>query len=363
MATNLAEFRNLAQDEINKKVNSNQFQSNPLLGLWLGRSRQAGKLDRPGGLVQLGGVSVPRLSNITAIPSNVREEPFQTAVQGGGTKPGYRGNSPVINVATMVDETLRFYMTDYLQPFKVFHQDLRSSRSPHGTYDLLVTALDSAMNELENDIANDIFRGSPGSQTANVWDDLLGLRVSIDDGTNTTTYGGVDKTVTTILKPALYSETAVAYNWSLHDDVDRTAAALRGPGIDLSICNPNLYYQTIKPKAIADGRAVVIENASDMPISMQVLGFRNDVVKYGNVHIMSDRNVNDASGSNKSMLFHLTASDWYMEIDPRENFKVTEITDESLVAGGDLAFSGHIKFSARMFMRHPKWHGLHTDVA
>lgn len=364
MAYALDQFNAIAQDFIDGNVNSGFFQRNVLLNLVTGRAGSDQKNGRPGALGLSGRTAGMKKAEKEYLRGSTFYEPtIQTAKFGGGSGVAYRGST---NTVTNVDVVgaLKFPWTMFDQPVKVFKDDLDAASGRFKIVNLISEAVTMATNELDELVANAMWSGNPASQSAKQMTTFIGLRVALDSGANYTTYGNVDKTVETELKPAYYSETATAFSWGLIDQVQKGGtnpnggAATLGRGANLVLVNSALYYDTIKPLAIADGKDVI--SAGQMA-DMGMIGFRNECVKYGNVIITFDPRCPAGDSSAKSQMAVLTMDEWKLQIHPDYDFKWSGWTDKEPI-NRERALEGSLQLKARFITEKPWLHGYFTQV-
>jgi hypothetical protein len=166
----------------------------------------------------------------------------------------------------------------------------------------------------------------------------------------------VDKTSETMIKPALFSSTAsTPFAWSLIDAVDRDGAATKGPGVDLVMCNEDLFFDVILPKARAEGQTI-IHAGQENPLFGKV-GFSKDSIMYRDKIITWDTAIQ------ASHLYCLTTSSLELEIHPDANFRVSPfvyLPDTGV--SKDRAHKADIDLQARFVCTKPWLNGLYTAI-
>lgn len=366
MAYALDQFNTIAQDFLDATVYSAIFKRTPLLTIFTGQAAADQKFGKPGTYNLLGGrTAVMSKAQKTELRGSTFYEPaIESNEFGGATGVAYRGS---VGQVQTVDITgaMKFPWTMFDQPMKVMKDDLDAASGSFKVVNLIQQSVTNATNGLAKYIAPTLFSGNPSSQSAKQLSTFIGLRVALDSGANYATYGNVDKTVQTELKPALYNATATGFNWSLIDAINagdgtnpNGGAATLGNGVDLVIVNESLFYNTIKPMARADSYQII--TATDLP-EYHKLGADREVVMYGRVPIIFDPYCPAGTSSARSMMYGLSTESWVVQIHPDYDFKRTDWVDQEPITG-ERSLTSHIQFKARLVCTRPALNGLYTAV-
>ena len=220
--------------------------------------------------------------------------------------------------------TARIYDTDVAAVRKLAKDAVKEKE---GVISLAATAYKEKMALQAQVIAQDLVTGTPTSQSARLWDQQFGLLGAVDDGSNTTNYAGIDRTLA-----ANYWWRAVvdssAQNLSLAklvDDANLTKGlATKGEGIDVFFVPLNLLAK-YKAEEVAYTTNV---NMDDKVREFGQYGFKTQMLKYGNVYVIGDTRIpqKTAIGLNmKSFIFHFL---------PGAKFTPSELYPQHGIPGG-----------------------------
>lgn len=366
MAYPFAEYESIAQDMLEATVFSGIFQRTPFLTLATGQNTSDEAYNKPGGLTLIGGrtAGMPKMMKQALRGSTYYEPAIETNGQGGGKGVGYRESLGTVSNIDILG-AMKFPWSHYTQPMKIMFDDIDAAQGDFKVVDLLQTTMKNAMHSLQKLIAPDLFTGNP-TQTNKVLNAIIGARVALDSGSTYATYGNVDKTVQTELKPALFSSTVTAFDWSLIDAVNagdgtnpNGGAATLGPGVDLVIVNQNLFYNTIKPKARADSYQII--NVGEELPEFGKIGWMKEAVRYGSTLIIFDPYCPAGTSSALSQMYCLTANSWRMQIHPDYDFNKTKWVDQREITQEN-AMIARVDFKGRLVCPQPWLNGLYTAV-
>lgn len=361
MAYALDYFNSIAQDTLEYAAN-NIAEKNVLLYYLTGRAGASQKDGRPGATTRLNGraKNLPKAVQRSLAGSTYWEPVVVTQDQGGGGGVSYREAVGDVSELDILG-AMKFAWTMFSVPAKVMKDDLDTTAgNNNATMDLLKTHLQVCMNRLEQLINLSLFTGNP-TQTTKQWNAFLGL---VSGLAATGNYGNVDKAVETVLKPSFVSTSAENFSWNMIDRINQGGtnpnggAATLGTGIDLVIVNHDLFTDTIRPLAIADGKDVI---SMSRMAEIGMVGFERDVVKYGDVLITYDPACPTGTSAAKSYLFGLTTKSWRFITHPQYDFKWSGWTDLEAVTG-ERAVRGYAQLKAIFGTPSPALNGMFTAV-
>ena len=368
MALPFGHFESGAQDLLDGRINEGFFQQNPFLSLVSARNLSATQRGKPG-LQNLLGAMRPQSS---AERKSLRGSTFyrprmMTGKFGGGGGVGYRQPAPGANNVNTTG-ALTVPWTLFMQQAKVMKDDLQAASGEFEVGNLLKEAIDIAVKELEQNVSTSVWTGNPTSQTANQLEDFVGIATALDTDIQATYFGsGNRESVDTFLLPAyIESDSAVNFDWSLIDNVNKGGgnhanpnggAATLGSGVDLVMCNPTLFYDSVKPKARADGHQIITQSGMH---EKGMVGFQRDVVDYNGTLITFDPSC-PAGATGKSALACLTLRSWTFQIHPDSAFKIGAWTDIQ-ASTRERALVADIEVKGRLVCEEPWLQGYYNDV-
>lgn len=366
------QLNSISQEAVDGRVNENFFEVNPWLSLVTGRNMSGTDRGRPGTRDLLGGLR-PRSAaeRRSVLGSPKKQITVMSSKFGGGAGVGYRGTAP--NVTTMdITGALEIPWTLHIQPVKVSKDDVQAGMGDHQIVDIMQRAVDQGVSELEDLVGTSTISGNPASQTAKQLTEYVSIIATLDIDLNAAYLNSSSRVTTdTFLLPALYHDSATLnFDWSLIDDVNKGGggdnfnpnggAATLGTGVDLVLCNPTLFYDSILPKARADGHQII---SSDGMQELGLVGFRRPVVRYMTSLITYDPHfpATGKDGSSKSYLACLTLKTWEFESHPEATFSIGAWSDLQPNTR-ERAFGADLELKARLICNKPSANGLYGNV-
>ena len=134
---------------------------------------------------------------------------------------------------------------------------------------------------------NSCMRGSPSSESAQMWSDQYGLLSAIDDGATTAVYCGVDRSLSANWWWRAPTIATGGANWGLDDFVDSANLTYGlmdiSNGINLVIDHP-LMHKKWKKQGVAQ---LVNINQDDRLRELVKFGFESEVLCYGRTYALS----------------------------------------------------------------------------
>ena len=365
MAYPVTEYNAIAKFASFDVVYSPQYKRTPLLTFATGVSANDIRNGKPGTYGIIGGRSsnTTKMMKASLRGSTFRQVPIEIAKFGNAAFIPYRGALPSVANIDIVS-SLKFAWTLGDQPAKVMMDDIDAAEGDFRIINLFETSTRNAMGGVQELVQNSLWTGYPTDQTANTWDSYLGIVAALDDGNTYPIFGGANKTVQTELKPAYFSSTATSFTWGLIDNVNKGGtnplggAATLGPGVDLVLANASLYYDTIRPMAISDGKDIITGN--DIPQNGMV-GYIKEAVRYGQTLITFDPYCPAGTSSAKSYLACLTTSSWFFENHPDYDWKFLDWQNQEQITN-ERAFTSQAQVKGRWICVQPWLNGLYTAV-
>lgn len=362
-----------AEQAIKAKLNSSFFQRSPIVTFMAGKLGGDSPLGRPGTLAVLGGDG--KLSR--AKRETLAGYQVQIRIQNANNTPtaaiGEFGQSPSHPTAQTRNRTSAFvrWAQPIATPIKIDGVVTRTSNNAK-----IANAIEEATQEAMachlDDLKYRLWRGNPSNQTADEWDDYLGILQAIDIDN---TYGGLARTGATHYWSGNRVTTALSATLNLVDHAEmgvESCASIGYPlknygmGANLWFAGSKVYYK-LKQEALARGQTVTV---TDMPEFSKV-GVKYEAIQYGASYIVReptftgdwsayDSDVTDAS----KLLVGLTTSDWYVSFNSTNNFKVGKFTyqfDER--PGGEDATTSNISTQGRIWCEAPHRQIVFTNVS
>ena len=376
----MGQFSALATEMTRAELMSTTFSTNVLLSLVTGRAKSPSRLGRPGAMSELEGLALKgdararrMLEKKTGKFAKVR---FQIAKQGGTANILRGGNTPTISNVDIL-RTANYGWVKTNTPIQIPDADLLINQGPeaanHGS--IIRDYTDSASHDHGEELVLDLYTGFPTSQdTENFWTAPIGMQYIIYNGTSeaSATYtaatnkviGGLDRTASgnDILKAGFFDESARQFSFALIDEVNRSAAAIKGNGVDLVIVNTDLFYNKVKPLARAEG-AQYINYGGKIP-QFGIVGFKKDYVQYNNTVITHDPQCPAGVNGGTSQMYSLILEDWFFDVHPRGDFKVSKLIHlgKDTKHGDADVHQSSIETIYRWYCGKPARQGLHADV-
>ena len=218
----------------------------------------------------------------------------------------------------------------------IYNRDIRAARDVAGADDKY---FDSKMESLVQDsmktkIAsqaklanNNLWFGSPTSQTAAIWDAPFGLLAAVDDGQITANYAGVDRS------------TAANYWW--RSKVDSAAHSFGAKDlVQDALYKKGLAYQDFSPEVFIVGPTLFMKYQSELVAATQEVntgpdlrmigqfGFKNPCVKFGNTWFISDNKCP------AGYAFGLSLDSWIVAFRKGAKFTPSQMYDQTGISGG-----------------------------
>ena len=355
MAFAVEGFSTIAQNYISKGIASNFYPKLPFLSmlgaLTLGNNnKDTLDIGRPGVGEILSGrqISVAEKLNLGRINSYLpRVQLFETS--NSAWLSSY-GSMPTVNVpgtatatsgaqSLMVQASAKFNWCEYITPIMIMHEDkIRAGQA--GTREgqaiamsqLVDESTEIAFQEHIKGINTGIWSGSAASQTADLWSAPLGISVAV---AATNTYGNIDRGTHTQWAAQVDSTTTSVDIANIIDNANITKSLrTKGPGVDLIICNPDLY-PSFKRQVLANGGCVVQNGPI---VKMAKWGVTQEVLQKDNAYIMYDPTCP------ANTVYALTSSTWRIAFHPERNFTVGKFVDLTQTGeGGRDADQAHIR--------------------
>lgn len=361
-----------SQELVDGRVNEGFFPFNVFLSQIVGRSLTEDG-GRPGVRDMLGSLRPSSSAEKRAIlGSNKAQVSFMTKEMGGGAGVLYRGVAPQI-AELDITGAVEIPWTVHIQPVKVMKDDVDKAQGSFQIIDVQARAINQAMKEADKLIGVSLISGNPASQTAIQLEEYISIIATLDVDLNAAWAGSGNRITTdTFLLPALYHDSATLnFDWSLIDDMNRGGggdnnnpnggAATLGTGVDLVLCNESLFYQTILPKARADGYQIITKGKMH---EAGLVGFMRPVVDYMGAMITFDPNFPTLAknGTAKSYLAGLTMESWEYQLHPSHDFRITPWVDVQATTR-ERAFVADIEITGRLICNEPWKNALFANVS
>lgn len=371
---NLDNLWSYADRRIRKELLSSWYQRSPIITFMTGKLKGESNLGRPGSLGVIGGsgnFSSPERTNEAGAEVQVR---LQSANSKSVKYMGATDTSPSMgNQAQNRDRTSAYFRWTgpLASAVKVDNQVIRTSNGAK-IASATEEAVDQATENLLDQLKLDIWRGNPTSQTADVWDNPLGILQAIDTDN---TYGNITRSSATHYWSGNRVTTALTPSLKLIDDANlgvRTCSGIGFPmknygmGANLWLAS-NAVYAKLKDEALARGQSITV---GDMPEASKV-GIKYECIMYGNATIVADPTLtgtwtsydSDVTDATKVMV-GLTTEDWIFSINPTENFRLTKFVDQGeATPGGDDALTASFRLMYRQYCRKPHRQIVFTNLA
>lgn len=351
---NTAQMYAIAKEAFDANLYSGQFESTPFLEILMGMHARE-MFGVPDLTKTFGaGNQIPQGMRDQLRGSTFKKLKFNNGTFGGGGAVTERGQTPTVtNTDVITSNAIGWYM--HAQPIKIWKHEIEANQSDYGIGQLTIEAVDIAWNEMRENIGSQVLTGAPTSETAGIWDNFNGV-ADIIEHTTSTTYGSLTKATNGL--DAYNNLSAATFGWNLIDTVNKSAAAIKGPGVDLVLVDENLFYDVVLPKARAEGQTTSFDGGAgpmDIP-RLGLVGFQRDWVKYGKAHIICDPKMT------AQHMYCLVSEDWGIEVHPDHNFSISKFTDRTDEPGQDYAVTGQITLKARMYCKRPWRQGYFDTV-
>lgn len=361
-AVSLNKVHAYAKAKVESELISNLYNRVPLLAFLAGKGKNDAPLGRPGAAALLSGKTLKGAERAKELGVEVHDKHIFEAV-GGFKYMGAKGTSPSTGSVAFNDKprTAVFRNTRAQQAIKIDNFVHAVAKGSEAIGSVTDDAVNQAMDEMLDQLNLDFWRGNPTDQTADIWDNFLGVLQAMDTDN---TYGNLDRSTYTGYA-AKRVTTATSPSLALVDDANLVQGVINKSGpLDLVITS-NAIYNDLKQEALARGVTVSV---GTMP-QMAEVGVEQEGIKYGPTWITFDPNLtgdwssydSDVSDATKVWAgFH--TDQWRFTADPAENFMVTPFIDQSDVPGGDDAITARIKLMARLRCKKPQNEIVYTNV-
>lgn len=361
-AISLNKIHAYAKARIESDLISNLYNRTPLLAYLTGKGANDAPLGKPGSAALLSGKKLTGAERSKELGVEVHDKHIFDAV-GGFKYMGAKGTSPSTGSTAFNDKprTAVFRNTRAQQAIQIDNTALVTADSSEKIGSLTDDAVNQAMDEMLNQINLDLWRGNPTDQTADVWDNFLGVLQAMDTDN---TYGNLDRSTYTGYASKRVT-TAKSPSLSLIDDANLTQGSMnKGKGIDFVITS-NAIYNALKQEALARKQTVTV---GTMP-QMAEVGVEREGIKYGQTWITFDPNLTgdwssyDSDVSDATKVFAcFNTENWVFSAAPVENFSVDEFVDQSKIPGGSDVTTSRIKLLGRLRCKKPQNEVLYTNV-
>jgi len=338
MAFAIEGFATVAQNHISRNIASNFYPKLPFLSalgaFTLARNNKTAlNIGRPKAGEVLSGrvVSPAEVMNLDGFNAyQPRIQRFETSNSKWMGK--YDTTPTVANPTTnahsqAMQASALFYRCRLKTPILIWHEDKnralqKESRQGKGIAmaQLIDEATEIAYQEHVKELNDKIFNGNPTDQTADPWDQPLGILQALDTAN---VYGNVNRALPSNAAWRAQKDTTLktANIKTILDDANVTKR-LRvlgpGTGADLIVTTPSLYL-TFKDQVRANG-GVVLQNG--IP-EYAKFGYKQEVLQMDNAYIIYDESVP------ANNVFALTMATWRFAIKPGKNLTVSKFVDLS----------------------------------
>lgn len=364
-------FSTIAQNYISRQIASNFYKKAVFLAvlgaLSIGNQKKTAlNIGRPNSAEVLSGKAISPAQKLSLQGINeyvARIQSFKTTNTAALTS---YGNMPTVANPTTAAHSqamqagAKFHWTDYANPILIWEEDeLRAGNkeSSKGQGIAMSQIIDEAtevgMQDLIDTLANDVWNGNPASQSADLWNQPLGILQALD---TTNVYGLADRSDGTIPQWCAQKDTTarVADISVLLDDINLTKGlGVYGNGASLILTNTTLY-QKFKNQIVAKGGSIM---QNGLPEFGQ-LGIRKELLQKDNCYIAYD----PYCPANTVCAFDMTA--WKFIVHPQFNFKVTPF--EPLwthTEGGKRARQAYVRLRFMLTCDNPYLQARYTNVS
>lgn len=364
-AISLTGIHAYAMGEVLPKRTSSFYQRQPFLTFLTGKASDESNIGRPGTYAIVGGKgNFSKVDKEMAGGTEISQR-VQDAQVGGGKWMGLRDTSPSTGNDSHDQHTRTaiWRWAQYKQPIKIWQATLDAAKgSKYKIGNAVKEATEEATEELFATLALSYYRGNPTDQTADRWDQPLGVLQAMDTDN---TYANLNRSTASYWAGKRVT-TAKAASLNLIDDANVTQGAMdKGPGIDFVLTSKAIYLK-LKAEALARGQSVTV---GDMPESLKV-GAKHECIKYGNVTITYDPNLTgnwsayDSDVTDATKLFLcFTSEDWIAYFHADYNFGLTPFVYLGDRPGGDDAVAAQLEVQTLLRCQRPWTNVCYTDVS
>jgi hypothetical protein len=214
----------------------------------------------------------------------------------------------------------------------VWHGTLRVARGKYKIASVTSDAVGIGVQDMFDNLIDELWKGSPTSQSAELyWDSQSGVN---DVCSTTNTLYGIDRSSVTCFdsKRVTSGKTAAL---ALIDDANVTQG-IQDVGNGVSLCLlPRDLYLTVKAEALTKGGTLIHKNTPEA----SKFGQRSESIMYGDVLITYDPGLKDYSATTgdpdmSDNVFMADMGDWIFQTNSGMNFKMGEFVNLALYAEG-----------------------------
>lgn len=359
LSSSLQSFHAYAQYALQEGMKTSLFKVPTLLSAVANKQAVSGRMGEPGQASVIGKpVSVAKRKSLGG--STQRHIFFQTSRVGGGKYLGEDGTTSSTGVDRQDKQkrSTAISWSFYEQPISIRNNSLRMAGDGYAIGSVIEDAVQMAMNEACEQIAGDLWNGSPTSQSADVYDDLIGVDQWVDDDN---TIGTIDRSSVTGFN-GVREDSATTISLSTIDDAALDATnglSLYGGRSDIALTTSGIYNNLKQESLAAGGQLMFAEKPQGQPV-----GFEGEYINYNNTMLTFDPYATNAAGS--ANYFLLTdSSTWCFETHSAENWRVIpfkDLADDSAPGSDDLTVS-KIRVGMRWYNEQPWKSKLYADAS
>ena len=359
LSNSLQSFHAYAQYALSEGMKTSLFKVPTLLAAVANKQTVSGRMGEPGASMVIGKpVSLAKRKSLGG--STQRHIFFQTGRVGGLKYLAEDGTTSSAG-AERSDKKKRSTAISWSfleAPIEIRNNAIRMAGDGYAIGSVIEDAVHMAMNEINEQVAGDLWNGSPTSQSADVYDDMIGVDQWVDDDN---TIGSIDRSSVSGFN-GVREDSATTISLSTIDDaaLDATSGlSLYGGRSDLALTTSGIY-NNLKQEALAAGGQLM---HSDRPQG-QPVGFEGEYIDYNNTMIAFDPYATNAAGS--ANYFLLTdSSTWCFETHSAENWRVVpfkNLADDGEPGSNDTTVS-KIRVGMRWINEEPWKSKLYADAS
>ncbi|MDB4261459.1 hypothetical protein N9878_01190 [bacterium] len=359
LSNSLQSFHAYAQYALSEGMKTGLFKVPTLLAAVANKQSVSGSMGEPGASAIIGKpVSVAKRKSLGG--STQKHIFFQTSRVGGGKYLGEDGTTSSTGTARQ-DKQKRSTAVSwsfYEQPISLRNNAIRMSGDGYAIGSLIEDAVQMAMNEANEQIAGDLWNGSPTSQASDVYDDLIGVDQWVDDNN---TIGSIDRSSVTGFN-GVRTDSATTISLSTIDDAalnSTNGLSLYGGRSDMAITTSGIY-NNLKQEALASGGQLMFSEKQQG----QAVGFEGEYINYNNTMICFDPYATNA-GATANYFLLTDSSTWCFETHSAENWRVIpfkNLADDAQPGSDDLTVS-KIRIGMRFYNEQPWKSRLYADAS
>lgn len=359
LSNSLQSFHAYAQYSLSEGMKTGLFKVPTLLAAVAKKQTVTGRMGEPGASMVIGKpLSVAKSKSLGG--STQKHIFFQTAKTGGGKYLAEDGttSSTGTDRQDKKKRSTAISWAFYEQPISIRNNALRMAGDGYAIGSIVEDAVQMAANEANEQIAGDLWNGSPTSQSADVYDDLIGIDQWVDDDN---TIGTIDRSSVSGFN-GVRDDTSTVISLSTIDDAALNATnglSLYGGRSDLAITTSGIYNNLKQEALAAGGQLMFSEKPQGQPI-----GFEGEFINYNNTMLTFDPYAKNAAGSQNYFLLTDTST-WCFETHSGENWRVIpfkNLADDSTPGADDLTVS-KIRVGMRWYCEQPWKSKLYSDAS